>query len=365
MDKPVEIVLTANAYGGEAIGRYNGQAVFVPFALAGEVVRAHILEEKKNFARAELLEVVKPSPGRIAPRCRHFGTCGGCHYQFLPYEAQLELKTAILRDQLMRIGKFQDPPLRAIVASPQEWNYRNHVQFHLDQSGVLGFIAAADPTELVPIQECFLPQASINTLWPTLEFEPDSPLERVSLRAGVNDDLLVVLESDVDSPPEIEIEAGISVVHLTEEDCVVLAGEDHIVISVLGRLFKVSAGSFFQVNTAMAERMVEHLLRHLPISSKTILMDVYCGVGLFSAFFAGRVNRLIGIEASPSACADFAAYSISSCVASGFPKAIFSATVREKRNRSCSMIEIFWRRASRFQSRTSIPSTRTCPLFTS
>ena len=101
MDKPVEIVLTANAYGGEAIGRYNGQAVFVPFALAGEVIRARIVEEKKNFARAELLEVVKPSPRRITPRCRHFGTCGGCHYQFLPYEAQLELKTAILRDQFI------------------------------------------------------------------------------------------------------------------------------------------------------------------------------------------------------------------------------------------------------------------------
>ena len=96
-------------------------------------------------------------------------------------------------------------------------------------------------------------------------------------------------------------------VHLAGGDAVVMAGDDHINISVKDRRFRVSAASFFQVNTAMAEKMVEHLLEHLPVSSGTILLDVYCGVGLFSAFFAGRVSRLIGVEASPSACADFAA----------------------------------------------------------
>ena len=120
MDKPVEIVLTALSYGGEAIGRYNGRAVFVPFALPGETVSARIIEDRKNFARAELVDVVKASPERIAPRCQHFGVCGGCHYQHLPYPAQLKLKTDILRDQLMRIGKIPDPPVQPIVASPQE-----------------------------------------------------------------------------------------------------------------------------------------------------------------------------------------------------------------------------------------------------
>jgi 23S rRNA (uracil1939-C5)-methyltransferase len=91
-----------------------------------------------------------------------------------------------------------------------------------------------------------------------------------------------------------------------EENAVVIAGNDHVIISVLGRDFRVSAASFFQVNTAMAEEMVRHLLDHLPIPPSGTLLDVYCGVGLFSAFFAPRCERVIGIESSPSACEDFA-----------------------------------------------------------
>lgn len=306
MDNPVEIVLTALSYGGDAIGRYNGRAVFVPFGLPGETVRVRIVDDRKNYARAELVQVVKPAPNRITPRCQHFGTCGGCHYQQLSYPDQLSLKASILRDQLTRIGKIQGPPVQPVEASPLEWNYRNNIQFHLDPGGVLGFISASSPDEMIAIQECFLPEDSIAAFWPTLEFESDSPIERVSLRTGVNEDLLLLLESPEVELPEMEIEADISIVHMTENHAVVVAGDGHLVIRVLDRLFKVSAGSFFQVNTIMAAKMVEHLLANLPITSSTTLLDVYCGVGLFSAFFAGKVGRLVGIESAASACEDFA-----------------------------------------------------------
>ena len=117
---------------------------------------------------------------------------------------------------------------------------------------------------------------------------------------------MLVLESGSPETPELEIEAQVSVVHAFEENSVVVAGNDHLIIRVLDRDFRVSATSFFQVNTAMAEKMVEHLLTYLPISSSTTLLDVYCGVGLFSAFFAPRCKSVIGIEASSSACEDFA-----------------------------------------------------------
>jgi 23S rRNA (uracil1939-C5)-methyltransferase len=115
---------------------------------------------------------------------------------------------------------------------------------------------------------------------------------------------MLTLESDQLEAPELELEAGISVVHLSEKDALVMAGEDHLYMQVLDREFRVSAGSFFQVNTVMAEKMVEHLLDKLPLPAKTIL-DVYCGVGLFSAFLAPRCERLIGIESSPIASEDF------------------------------------------------------------
>jgi 23S rRNA (uracil1939-C5)-methyltransferase len=306
MDKPVEIVLTALSYGGDAIGRYDGRAVFVPFGLPGETVRVRILEEHKNFARAELLEVVKTAPERITPRCRHFGECGGCHYQHLPYAGQLKVKTEILRDQLTRIGKLQDVPVKAMIASPQEWNYRNHIQFHLAESGQLGFVSSGYADAMAPIEECFLPEAAIGALWPTLDFEAGSPVERVSLRGGMNDDLLLILESPETDPPEIQIEADISVVHMLGDDAIVLAGDGFIIMNVLERSFKVSAASFFQVNTNMAARMVSHLLENLPVNAGSTVLDVYCGVGLFSAFFAAQAGRLIGIESSSSACQDFA-----------------------------------------------------------
>ena len=156
------------------------------------------------------------------------------------------------------------------------------------------------------ISECHLPEGSINTLWPQLEFEPEMNIERVSLRSGVDEELMLVLEADSPEAPELEIEAGISVAHIFDENTVVIAGNDNITIRVLERDFQASAASFFQVNTAMAGKMVEHLLTTLPISPSTTLVDVYCGAGLFSAFLAPKCGRLIGIESSESACEDFA-----------------------------------------------------------
>jgi 23S rRNA (uracil1939-C5)-methyltransferase len=304
-----EVLLTTLAYGGDAMGRLeDGRAAFIPFGLPGERVRVRLTEEKRGFARGEVTELLEASPQRIIPRCKHFGVCGGCHYQNLPYAEQLKIKSEILRDQLTRIGKIENPPVREMIASPNPWNYRNHVQFHLTQDGKLGYVGAGTSFAqgIIPITECHLPEESINPLWPQLEFEPNPNIERVSLRAGKDDDLMLVLESDSAESPELEIEAEISVAHVFEENAVIIAGNDHIVIPVLERDFHVSAPSFFQINTAMARKMVEHLITWLPISPSTILLDVYCGVGLFSAFLAPKCERVIGIESSSSACEDFA-----------------------------------------------------------
>jgi len=300
-----EVSLTTLTYGGDAMGRLpDSRAVFIPFGLPGERVRVRLTEEKKNFARGEIVEFLETSPDRISPKCKHFGICGGCHYQNLPYEKQLEIKTGILRDQLMRIGKVENPPVKSMVTCPTPWNYRNHVQFSLGELGRLGF-QIPHSNRVIPISECHLPEPSINDFWHQLEFEPETDVERVSLRAGKEDDLMLVLESDSPEPPELEIEAGISIAHIYEEHAVVLAGNDHIVINVLGRDFKVSAASFFQVNTVMAGKMVEHLITNLPITNSLTVLDVYCGVGLFSAFLASKCGYVIGIESSGSACEDF------------------------------------------------------------
>jgi len=227
----------------------------------------------------------------------------------MAYEAQLKAKAGIVRELLERIGKIPNPTVNPTVASPNQWNYRNNVQFHLTRNGAPGYIHASvgprSPDNVLAIEECHLPEASINALWPDLAFEPDTGVERVSLRAGANDGMLLVLESDSPAPPELELKAGISVVHVFEDSSIVMAGEDHLTMHVLDRDFQVSDLSFFQVNTGMAEKMVGHLLTRLPILSTTSLLDVYCGVGLFSAFLAPICERIIGVESGRSACNDF------------------------------------------------------------
>jgi 23S rRNA (uracil1939-C5)-methyltransferase len=312
-------------YGGDALGRLpdsvagtGGRAVFVPFGLPGETVLVRVVDEKRGHVRAGLVEVLEPSPERITPRCKHFFTplahkvgeevraCGGCHYQHMPYEAQLKVKTEILCDQLIRIGKISNPPVEPMVPSSREWNYRNHVQFHLTREGKLGYIDSAG-RNVLPISECHLPEPAINELWPALEFDPGLGLQRVSLRLGADEERMLVLASDNPETPEMELEADLSVVHLSGDDAVVMAGDESLFITVNNRSFRVSAASFFQVNTEMAGKMASHLLEQLPVSSISTLLDVYCGVGLFSAFFAPRAGRLIGIESSKSSCEDFVA----------------------------------------------------------
>jgi len=312
MTENLEFTLTLDrwAYGGESIGRLpDGRALFVPFTMPGETVRVRLTEEKRGFARGELLEVLEASPQRIEPRCKHYRNCGGCHYQHLPYALQLQAKTEILEDQLSRIGKM-DPELveticRPAVPSPQAWNYRNYVQFHLDSEGRLGF-QAADTDRLVPVEECHLPEESILQIWQQLDLAPVPELRRVGLRAGAEDEVMLILESNSDEGLEFELDIPLAAVMLGPNSTHVLSDSPDLPMTVLGNEFRVSARSFFQVNTPMAEAMVSHLLEILPLRHDSVVLDVYCGVGLFSTFIAPKVGRLIGIEMAESAVDDFA-----------------------------------------------------------
>lgn len=301
-----QVVLTKFTYGGECLGRLpDGRAVFVPFGLPGEKVRIRLYEQKSSYARAELLEVLDPSGGRIAPRCAHFGFCGGCHYQDLPYDDQLVTKRAILIDQLERIGKLTNPPVESTIASPLEFYYRNHIQFHLTPEGKLGYYKA-NTNQAFPISECHLPEKTLNSLWPLLDIEPVPGLQRIHLRVGADDEVMVVLESETPGLPEFLVEdLTLSVVHLSPAGSQVLAGSPYLSMNLLDREFRVSAESFFQVNTGVAAALVAQVIGGLSLSSNATILELYAGVGLFSAFIAPMVQKLICVEASESACNDF------------------------------------------------------------
>lgn len=301
----LDLTLTEDAYGGDAIGRDpQGRPVFVPYAVPGEEVTVRITRARSTWASGRLVEVRKPSSARVVPRCRHFMRCGGCHYQHMSYPAQLEAKTEILRRQLQRLAGMADPPLAPIVASADPWNYRNHLQFTLTSGGRLAYQAAAT-RELVPIDECYLPEPALADLWPRLDFGPDSPVDRVSIRAGSRGETVVALQGRGEPAAELETSAEASVVWMGQRGPMILAGDGRLEFTVSGRSFQVSPDSFFQVHTALIQALADRVLMAVSPQPAEIVFDLYAGVGLFSAFLAAAGARVIAVEESPSACADF------------------------------------------------------------
>ncbi|NTV37575.1 MAG: class I SAM-dependent RNA methyltransferase, partial [Anaerolineaceae bacterium] len=280
-------------------------AILAHYGIPTERSNVKVVNEKRGYANGEIQETLEPSKDRITPRCAHFGMCGGCQYQHLPYTIQLQVKESVFSDQLKRVGGIENPPVLPIVPSPEEWNYRNNVQFHLTRDGKLGYQKTASH-EIIPITECPILSQPLNDLWPNLSIEPFPGLERIQIRAGSLDEQLVILETAADALPEMELDIPVSVVQMDPNGTVVLAGENGNLFQILGREFDVSAGAFFQVNTAQAENMVNHVMQLISPVENGTLLDVYCGVGLFTAFLAPHFTRVLGVEASEAACDNFA-----------------------------------------------------------
>ena len=300
----IRLQLTGMAHGGEALGRHEGKVIFVLYALPGEEVLVEIVQDKDRYARARLLEVVRPSPDRLEPRCPHFGTCGGCQWQHVAYEAQLRFKEQVLRDQLERIGGISKPPLKPSLGAHDPWFYRNHAQFHLNEEGRLGFFAFRG-REVVPIEVCYIIHPFIEEVFCALDLAFPQ-LKRVSIKVGTRTgQKLLILEMEEDLIPALEVDEPLSCVEfLSDGTLLTLVGDSHIVEEVGGRRFRISAASFFQVNTGQLERLIEAVRGYLAPQGHELLLDAYCGVGTFGLSLAREVGQVIGVEESDSALAD-------------------------------------------------------------
>jgi 23S rRNA (uracil1939-C5)-methyltransferase len=227
------------AFGGKGVAREHGKAVFVPYTIEGELVSAEIVREKKQFAEAELVEVKQSSPNRVVPECPYFGRCGGCSYQHIDYQHQLAIKWRQVRDALQRIGKLKDIPMRPIIPSPTQYEYRNRITVHaLD--GVIGFFRR-DSHHLIDIERCPISRGEINRALAELRAQKYVRDGHHTLRAA--------------SEPRV----------------------------------------FSQVNDDVA-----HALRNLIIDfvppNHDLLIDAYCGAGFFAKALLDKFERVIGID---------------------------------------------------------------------
>jgi 23S rRNA (uracil1939-C5)-methyltransferase len=292
-------------YGGEGLGRLgDGRSVFVPFVLPGELVVVEITEEKQRYARGKAVRWLEMSEQRIAPPCPYFGDCGGCHYQHMSYGDQIETKVEILKDLFSRTAGIEDIPLRVVELSDKEYHYRNAVRLHVADDGTLGFLQQGSNL-LVPIADCLLAKGQLQKFLKQFTLSAEDLINTVEFRWDSSDEVMIIIDSDDMTPPEVSIDFTGSIVYQSPAGQVVLAGSESQVFSVGDIDFVVSAGSFFQANLPIAERMVAFLESRLPKVVGGTLFDLYCGVGLYSRFFADRFGKVVGIEQSPSAVADF------------------------------------------------------------
>ncbi len=308
-DDLIELELTTMAHGGSAIGRHEGRTIFVPYAIPGERITARLTQDKGRFAYAEGVTLLAGSQARVIPHCPHFGPkrCGGCHWQHIEYPAQLAFKEQIVRDQLTRIGGIAEPPVLSIIPSPTAWQYRTHVTLHVTPEGQVGFVGT-DDQRIVPIQECHIIRPELQDLLERLNLETldGNTLARLRLQVGSqSDDLLIALSTLDDLPPAIELDLPVSVSFLSQDDePQALIGTGKVHYAVKGRVFQVTAGSFFQVNLPLAEQLVDLVLANLALQGEESVLDLYSGVGLFSAFLAERAALVTAIEGYPTAVAD-------------------------------------------------------------
>ena len=302
IDRVVELELETVGRGGQALGRHGGKVVFVPGSIPGEVVRVRIVEERRRWSRAELLRVLEPSPHRVDAPCPTFGPCGGCHWQHMAYETQLAYKCQIVVDQLRRTSPLDPSSVRPVIGMQEPWFYRNHVQFSVSASGALGFQAARSH-EVVPVERCLLLHSLLDELHAALDVDwPE--LLRLSLRAGVHTgEQMVILETAGDEIPELQVDIPLSCVFRSSDGIdYPLIGTSAYTETLRGQPFRVSASSFFQVNTAQAEVMLDLVEQFLDLDD--VLLDLYCGVGTIGLSMADKVKEVIGVEEHPAAILD-------------------------------------------------------------
>jgi tRNA/tmRNA/rRNA uracil-C5-methylase (TrmA/RlmC/RlmD family) len=248
----VVLTITDIAFGGDGVGRAGEFVVFVPFVAPGEEVEAEVFEVKKRFARARLIRVVQPSPRRVAPRCRHFGACGGCQYQHLDYALQLETKRKQVADLFERVGGFDPAVVGEVAPCPQPYGYRNRLMIRSqwnkpEQKLNLGFLRF-DNRLVENVHECAIAEPALN-----------EQLRRVWAHP----------------PPK---------------------GGLKVVLRIAPEGWEVPRDSFFQNNFFLLPKLVETVRERVQSSGARFLVDVYCGVGFFGIELAGAVERFAGVE---------------------------------------------------------------------
>ncbi|HIY14651.1 MAG TPA: 23S rRNA (uracil(1939)-C(5))-methyltransferase RlmD [Candidatus Alistipes cottocaccae] len=344
--------ITTLAAEGKAMGRWNDVVVFVPMTVPGDVVDVQIRVKRRRFMEGCVVNYVKRSPLREEPFCEHFGVCGGCKWQNLPYEEQLRFKTAQVRDQLTRIGKIELPEIAPCLGSAATRFYRNKLEFTfadrrwltreevesgaaLDAAPAVGFHIPNMFDKVLDIRTCWLqPDPSNAIRLETKRFclehgytfhnarAHTGLMRNLIVRTASTGEVMVIVVFGAEDLPRItalldhlaerfpQITSLFYVVNtklndsVGDLDAVCYRGKDHIIEQMEGLRFKVGPKSFYQTNSAQAYELYKVARQFADLHPDETLYDLYTGTGTIANFCAARCARVVGIEYVPEAIAD-------------------------------------------------------------
>lgn len=276
----IEIEIDSLTNLGSGVGRVDGWVVFVPFSLPGETVKARVYRNDKNCSHADLVEVLKPSPDRVQPVCPLFGDCGGCQYQHLSDQKQLEWKTRQVGELMKHMAGIVFP-VNPCLSTEQTWHYRSKITPHFDQPrngeiGAIGFLANGQRSRLVDVPECSIAMDEINTALP--EIRAGIRARAASFKRGST-----ILMRATENRVETDFKAT-----ATER---------------VGELtFQFLAGDFFQNNPFILPLFTGYVAKQASAGGARFLVDAYCGSGLFALTLAKHFEKVAGVEVSETSC---------------------------------------------------------------
>lgn len=350
-----DITITDIAAEGKSLVRVNDLVIFVPFCVPGDVVDLQIKKKKHSYCEAEVVRFKKYSDVRATPMCEHFGVCGGCKWQNLPYEKQIEAKQKQVHDQLVRIGKVELPEFRPIMGSVKTSHYRNKLEFgccnkrwltreqvasgyKYDNMNGVGFHTSGAFDKILPIERCWLMDDLHNDIRNAIRDyafstgmtfydirEQHGLLRDIILRNSNTGEWMLIVQFHYDEEGDEERAKGLmehiankfpqitSLMYLDnqkgndtigDQNIITFKGNDFIYETMEDLRFKVGPKSFYQTNTEQAYHLYCVAREFAGLTGNEMVYDLYTGTGTIANFVANRARKVVGIEYVPEAIED-------------------------------------------------------------